>query len=252
MIARRALPGILASLVFLIPTAWAADHTNLEEGLPVTVEDAIPIAYRGREFQGLFRYQRTDDGEDRFVLEPRIEYGLARNWQAKLAVPFYLGNADRTGSGDVGVEVFRNLNQESLALPAFALSVRADFPTGERSEGIDTTAKLLLTKTLGRTSLLHRLHVNLAWKHNAGARVGERGDRFEGVLGYSRLVGPDTVLVGDYVFEQERVKGREGHVLELGVRRQVTPLTVVALGAGAGLSSESPKFRLTAAFQHSF
>jgi hypothetical protein len=147
----------------------AADHLNLEEGLPVQeeglpvqVEDAYPIPYRGREFQGLFRYERTGDHKDRFVLDPRLELGFAPNWEAKLSVPFLLGSADKTGSGDIGLEALYNLNAESLRLPAFTLSARADFPTGRDSAGVDTTLKFITTKTLGNSSLLQRLHLNLS------------------------------------------------------------------------------------------
>ena len=37
------------------PVSQAADHSNLEEGLPVQVEDAYPIAYRGQELQNFVR-----------------------------------------------------------------------------------------------------------------------------------------------------------------------------------------------------
>ena len=52
------------------PPLRAADHTNLEEGLPTRVEDAYPIAYRAFEFQGLARYENLDaEEDDRLTLE---------------------------------------------------------------------------------------------------------------------------------------------------------------------------------------
>ena len=35
---------------------------------------------------------------------------------------------DKTGSGDIGLELFYNFNAKSLQLPVFALSSRFDFP----------------------------------------------------------------------------------------------------------------------------
>lgn len=236
----------------LMPQAHAADHTNLEEGLPTEIEDAYPTAYGNRELQLQGRYERTEDGKNRFVLDPRLEYGFARNWQAKIAVPFRLGNADQTGSGDVGVELFYNFNTESLKVPAIAVSARADLPTGKDSRGVDTTYKFIATKTLGAGAKLQRLHLNLIYRNNAKAQASERSNRYGAVLGYSQRLNADTVGVLDFVREQEREKGKTSNVLELGLRRQMTPLRVLALGIGAGIGDDSPRFRLTAALQQSF
>lgn len=240
------------TFAFGIISVHAADHTNLEEGLPTEVEDAYPIAYRGREFQLQGRYERTDTGQNLFVVDPRIEFGFARNWQAKIAVPFRLGSGDKTGSGDIGLEAFYNFNTESLKLPAFALSARADLPTGRNSSGVDTTIKFIATKTLGTGSMLQRLHLNLIYKRNAGPQAGERSNRYGAILGYSQRLGPDTIGVIDIIREQERMAGNTSTILELGLRRQVTPLRVIAVGIGAGLNQDAPDFRLTGAVQQSF
>jgi hypothetical protein len=42
------------------------------------------------------------------------------------------------------------------------------------------------------------------------------------------------------------------NILEVGVRRQVTPLTVLAMGVGTGIGPDSPDVRVTLAFQHTF
>lgn len=244
--------GLAAIATFCQSTAFAADHLNLEEGLPIEVEDAYPIPYQGRELQGVFRYERTEDGEDRFVVEPRIEYGFAPNWQARLAVPFQFGSAEEDGIGDVGLEVFYNFNTESLQLPAFAVSVSADFPTGSDSAGVDPTLKVIATKTLGTGANLDRLHVNAAYSYNDQRQDEERRDRFSAVLGYSRRLNPETILLADLVYEQEEEEDKEAFLVELGIRYQRTPLNVLAIGAGVGLSKDSPDFRLTAGFQQSF
>jgi hypothetical protein len=243
--------AIAGPLGVAVPPAQAADHVNLEEEIPVQVEDAYPIPYRGREFQGLLRYERTADDKDRFRFEPRLEVGIAPNWQVRLSAPFLVGSAEKTGSGDVGLEAFYNFNTESLRLPAFALSSRFDFPTGPDTEGVDTTVKFIATKSLGESSLLQRLHLNLSWTHNAGRLPTERRDRFAGVLGYSQRVGPDTILVADFVREQEREKDKTANILEGGIRHQLDPLTVLAIGVGAGVGPDSPDVRITLGFQRS-
>lgn len=80
----------------------AADHMNLEEGLPLQIEDAYPIAYRGREVQGIFRYDRTRNDENRLMLAPQLELGIFPNTELRIQAPFYVGNADRTGVSGEG------------------------------------------------------------------------------------------------------------------------------------------------------
>lgn len=244
--------GVIFRLLLLPVPLRAADHSNLEEGLPVQVEDAYPIAYLSREIQGLARYDRTDQGEDRVVLDPRLEFGFARNWQGKISVPFQTGSADRTGSGDIGLEAFYNFNTETLRLPAFALSGRADFPTGRNSRGVDSQLKFIVTQTLGKGTGLDRLHLNLIYRNNARPEENEARHRYAAILGYSRRAGPDTTLVADFVREQEREKKKHANIVEIGLRRQLTPLALLAIGVGAGIGEDSPKFRLMAAFQQSF
>ncbi len=235
-----------------ITEAHAADHTNLEEGLPTEVEDAYPIAYKGRELQVQARYERTADGKNRLVLDPRLEYGFARNWQARINVPFRLGSADKTGSGDIGLEAFYNFNTESLSTPAFAVSARADLPTGKDSRGVDTQFKFIATKTLGAGSRLQRLHLNLIYRHNAQAQATERSNRYAAIVGYSQRLNADTVGILDFVREQELKENKTANILEVGLRRQMTPLRTLAIGAGVGIGQDSPDFCLTAAFQQSF
>jgi hypothetical protein len=244
----------IAWLCILTALPWlasAADHLNLEEGLPTQIEDAYPIAYRGREFQASMQYDRTGDHKDRFTMEPRVEFGFAPNWQGKITVPFYVGSADRTDSGNVGLEAFYNFNTEGIFLPAFALSARADLPTGKDSAGMDTTLKALMTRSITKTGL-DRVHLNVAWKHNAGARDEQRDDLYRVIVGYSRRIGADTVAIVDFIREQEIERKREANIVEVGLRRQITPLTVITTGVGAGIGDESPSFRAMLGFQKSF
>lgn len=250
------LLGSLITGVILVPNlgqgvARAADHLNLEEGLPIEVEDAYPVPFKGRELQLQTRFEQTEDNEDRFVIEPRFEYGFAPNWQARITVPFLFGEAEEDDIGNVGLEFFYNFNAESLKTPAFAVSVSADFPTAPDSAGVDPTVKFIATKTLGPTQKLDRLNLNVALNVNTERQDEERSTRVETVLGYSRRLGPETMLLTDFVFEQEEEEDKEAFILELGIRHQTTPLSVLSIGAGAGLTEESPDFRITFGFQQS-
>lgn len=251
MLKSQVLFGLIAA-TSLAGAAGASDHTNLEPGLPLEVEDAYPTGYLNREFQLSARYERTRDGQNQYIATPRLEYGFARNWQASLNVPFTLGQGDKRGSGDIGAEVFYNFNTESLKLPAFAASVNLVTPTGRDSSGLDSSFKFIATKTLGYAEKLQRVHLNFTYFNNASPRADERGNRYAAVAGYSQRVGPQMILLTDYVRQQEKERGVTSNIVEVGLRYQKTPLTVLSVGLGAGIGNQSPDFRATLGLQRSF
>lgn len=244
----------VAALLLLASAASAqTDHRNLEENLPTVVEDATPTAYLNREFQLATYYDRGTgkDSKDLFVVDPRLEYGFARNWQARINAPFRLGSASKTGSGDVGLEAFYNFNQESLTTPAFALSGRAILPSGRDRRGVDGQIKFLATRTILPAKNLDRVHLNLTYRVNVQPYAEERRGQFSGALGYSRRLGPNYLLVTDYVYQQERERGVAAHLVEAGVRYQYSPLTIFTFGVGAGLNRDAPDARVTLGLQRS-
>lgn len=248
----RSLFVLLLSALVPFP-APAADHYNLEEGLPTELADSIPIAYRDREAQGYFRWDHTREGEERFELVPRIEYGLFPNAQLEIEAPYEFGEAVQDDEfKTVGVGLLYNLNQEGLYLPAIAVAGRADLPVGDEEDGVDSTVKLILSKTIGRSAQWHRLHLNAAWKHNSEAADDERDERYVFVVGYDRRMNADTILILDYVREQEQENDREVNLAEAGLRYQITPLTVLSAGIGAGFGEDSPDVRITLGGQHTF
>lgn len=249
----RLLMALLLLTVF-VPPVLASDHTNLDENLPTELEDAYPIKFRDRELQGMVRYIREEHKKNRMVYEPALEVGILPNTQLNVSGTLYSGNADDKGSGDVSTSLLYNFNTESVWVPAMALSVKTDFPTGDDSRGVDVTTKIILSKMpYVYTTLLHRVHVNLIWKHNAGRdKETERSDMFKGIFGFSMRACKDTALVLDYVREQKEEKHQDSNVVEAGFRRQLTPFTLVAIGAGAGIGEESEKYRVTVGVQHSF
>ncbi|MFP5212600.1 MAG: transporter [Acidobacteriota bacterium] len=256
----RSYRGALAALFLVgllaLPSypVLASDHYNLEEGLPVEVEDSIPTAYLNREIQGFFRWERTGDDKDRFQASTILEYGFMRNAQAELEIPFLWGDGTRKeeGLGDVSLSGLYNFNQETPWIPGVALKGSLDLPTDEKSAGVDTTLKLIASKTLGRSTLWNRLHLNASWKHNNEAKDDEREDYYVAVVGWDVRVGPDSILIIDFIREQQEEKNKESNIVETGLRYQLTPLTVLAAGVGAGIGDDSPEVRTTLAFQHSF
>src|SRR6266581_988370 len=56
------------------------------------------------------------------------------------------------------------------------------------------------------------------------------------IVAYDHRLGPDTMLVTDFVREQEREKNNTATIVEMGIRRQMTPLTVLGIGLGTGIA----------------
>lgn len=216
------------------------------------MEDAYPLGYGGRELQTGARYDKGADGEDQFLIQPRLEMGIAPNWQAAVTVPFQFEPDGKSGLSDVTLDAFYNFNTEGLITPAFSAALGLDLPTGSKSSGVDPNLTLIATKTLGVGQDLERLHVNLSYFVNSKPRTNERDDGVSAVLGFSRRYGSETMLLADIVYEQEKDDDDEIVLIELGARYQTTPRNLIVLGFGAGINDASPDFRMTVGFQQAF
>lgn len=248
--------AIVATLLLAAVPARAADHDNLDENLPLTIEDAYPIGYNGIEAQGFLRYDhnsRASKGSDTFQFAPRVEAGLLRNFQASVAVPYRLGDTADAKQGDVDVEGLYNFNNEGRVLPALSLGAGIDQPFGLENGGTETLLKFVSTKSIGSfgTSYVPRqLHVNAIWYHNYEPLSTERRNRYLIGLGYSQPVTNDLVALVDVYREQRRERATAENVAEAGGRYQLDPQTVLVGSVGAGFAARSPDVRVLLGFQH--
>lgn len=88
------IPAVVLAVAASGSAAWAADHANLDENLPVRLTGAHPIPYGSIEAQGCFSYDRNrhgsagrgTGGSGAFTFGPQVEVGLFRNFQASVAV----------------------------------------------------------------------------------------------------------------------------------------------------------------------
>jgi hypothetical protein len=244
---------IVTILVVLMPaTAWTLDHKNLDEGRPLRLEDAYPIAAGelAVEVGAGFALQRRSS--DRGIFEIEVLYGALPNLQVGLGT--MLSTApheidEPTKSGDLRLSALYNLNQETLWVPAFAFKGALTFPTGVDSAGVDVELKGIVTRSIDRLSF----HFNAGYELVGGARRGERDGRYLLVLGASYPVGAPrytrTTLVGD-VFTEQSVRRGDSNVvgLEVGFRHQLTQRIVWDAGIGtefAGPADRSPLFFTT-------
>lgn len=248
--------AVLGWVVWLVaapaPAFAGGGLANIEEGLPLTIESTYTIAYLGREFQLVSRYERGDEGVDSFLIEPRVELGIWWNTEFKITAPFLFGEIEPDGNRPIQLEFSYNLNQETLELPAFAVAGGFELPTGEDAEGYDPFLKLLVTRTLGRSMMFHQVHLNFLYQWNDQVQADERSGRYELAVGYSRRLGVDTLFVADFVREQEMEQEIEANLVEAGLRYKLLPQGILSGGIGFGTGDESPDVRVTIGFQYEF
>ena len=244
--------SLLAMLGATAGDAFAIDHANLDENRPLRLEDAYPIASGeiAIEIGGGFTLQRRGANRGFFPIE--ILYGAVPNLQLGLGTILSTDPReidDRPNSGDLLLSALYNFNQETLTLPAFAVKLSLDAPTGVGGRGFGVELKGIVTKSFDRLSV----HFNGAYEFLTDSRRDERDGRYELVLGASYPIGAPQVtrvtLLAD-VFTEQSVDRGEPNVVgtEVGLRYQLTPRLVWDVGVGtefAGPSRRSNFFLTT-------
>jgi hypothetical protein len=246
---------VLAAGTFSITSlSWAGDINDLTRDLPLRMQDARPTDKGELQLQGTARWERTDAGQDRTLLQPQLQYGLTDDLQLQVQAPFYAGDADRSGSGDVQLAAqYRLVRDDGRLRPSVALAAQLTAPTGVGSDGLDTQLELDLSKGIrGDDNADLRAHLNLLWDRNAAAASDERHDRFTAIVGCSYKLNDKTLLLADFVREQQPQEGLDTNLVEAGIVRALTDHFQVAAGAGAGIGDDSPSVVLTLGVQYSF
>ncbi|MBE7159085.1 MAG: hypothetical protein INR62_11760, partial [Rhodospirillales bacterium] len=178
-----------------------------------------------------------------WTFEPQVKWGIAKGCDVRASSAFIGGGGDRAGSGNLRLGgTYQFLKRDPW--PVLSLQEFVELPTGLHSAGLDTTTNLLLTQPLGQVKPYRRLHLNATWIHNASPGPTERENRYRLVLGYSQQIFKDTVLVADFVIEQQFAMGENTRLLETGILQKFGKALEVTFGAGAGLGEDSPVVRL--------
>jgi hypothetical protein len=221
-------------LAVAVPEASAVDHSNLDQGRPVRVEDPYPIAAGEWALETGVGFTVERENPNRGFVPIELLYGPALNLQVGIATRFSTnpGVSDEAKSGDLELSALYNFNRETITTPAFGLRVGVLLPTGVDSAGTDLEVKGLLTRSFNRL----RVHFNSSYTFLGGTPRGGRDGRYQAVLGVSHPVGglpkyTYTTLVGD-VFTEQALGNGEANVVgaEIGVRHQWTTRVVLDTG----------------------
>ena len=243
--------SIVASLAFGATSACAADTSerySIDPDFPVRVEDAFPVGYKDAYVKLITRYSNNLDGTDTTTIQPEVAYGFAPNFDVHVISPYLIGDGSRSGSGDFNVNVqYLALEQkEGDWWPSVAIEGDVIVPSGVHSDGLDTIVQVIATQTLSWAPAFDAIHVDLTWTHNAiASHPEERDDGYNAILGFSRRIGDDTVLITDVLWERTLSQGSEAETAEIGVIQSVGEYVLLSAGVGVGLGDDAADYTAT-------
>jgi hypothetical protein len=217
-------------------TGFALDHDNLDPNRPIGMEDAYAIPKGEIGLEGGVRFNDRREGRTRVTFQPQIIYGAFDNTQIEiqgdlLTEPNTIVGANK--SGDLHLGVLYNFNTETINLPALAVRVEADLPTGVNSKGVDTQVTGILTRSFGRL----RAHLNAGYTVLGSPRGQERPGAYRAVAAVSYPLGYPTsfrdTLIASVYTRQSDLRGQRNHTgVEIGIRHQLTSRIVLDGGLG--------------------
>jgi len=176
-------------------------------------------------------------------------YGAARGLELGAALRYVTRpgrNALRgVSSGDLEIHALYAIAAESANLPAIAVRLGLQFPTGLDSRGTDLALATFLTRSFDA----FRIHGNFQWTRLGERLPAERSDRLEAGAGVdfspSARGFTDTVLLAAASARSSPlVEGETILSAEIGMRRRVGAQTVFFAGVGTETTGEHDRARL--------
>jgi outer membrane putative beta-barrel porin/alpha-amylase len=255
---RRVAALVVVILIGMASEAAAIDHTNLDEGRPLRLEDAYSIAHGEIAVEAGAGLTLQRRGPDRGLFGVELLYGALPNLQ--LGIGSLLSTDPRAiddppRSGDLHLSALYNFNQETITVPAFAAKLGLNTPTGVGGRGFGVELKGIVTKSVDRLGV----HLNAGYEFLTASRDGERDGRYKLALGASYPIGAPqftrATLIGD-VFAQQSVRRGEATTVgtEFGIRYQLTPRVVWDVGMGTEFAGPAARsnFFMTTGFSFGF
>jgi hypothetical protein len=240
--------------MLMVPVLWpgsvfALDHDNLDPNRPLQVEDAYPIPEGEIALESGVRVNDRREGRTRFAFQPQIIYGAFRNTQIEVQSDLFTEPAMVVGpnrSGDLRLGVLYNFNTETLTLPALAMSLELDFPTGVHTKGVDTRVTGILTRSVVRL----RFHVNGSYAVHGSPQYQERSGMYRFVAAVSYPIGypyrfRETLIIDVYTRQSDLVGQRNHTGIEVGLRHQLTSRIVLDGGLGTEFAGPSDRAAIT-------
>jgi hypothetical protein len=200
------------------------------------MEDAYAIPKGEIGLEGGVRFNDRREGRTRVTFQPQIIYGAFDNMQIEIQGDLFTEPNTLVGankSGDLHLGLLYNFNTETVTLPALAVRVEADLPTGVNSKGVDTQFTGILTRSFGRL----RVHLNAGYTTLGSPQGQERPGAYRAVAAVSYPLGyptsfRDTLIASVYTRQSDLRGQRNNTGVEVGIRHQLTSRFVLDAGLG--------------------
>lgn len=251
----RRLSAFSALLLTAVGFAARADPQGLSTGVPVQIEDALPVRFGGLQLQGaaLFTHDTSNRrGSDLWALNPSIKLGPLPRLQIDFTPSYSVGDHSGAGRGNGTVSALYQLTRNSTYVPALAVHGYYATPYGSGHKSAQYTLRAIATKYLGTSEQSPRLHLNLSWYHLTQPSRTQRDDQIEIAVGMSALLAKSTAVVADVVHGARPEKGANQTFVDIGLRHEISDTWAISGGVGAGLGQQSPGFRAFFALQKNF
>ncbi len=235
------------------------DHDNIDAGRPLSFDDAEPISFGALALEFGLSVNFMRRSRLGFATPVEFIWGGALDTQFELATGLTFG--DRPGSSGRGVRlqavdvgVLHSFRREIRNTPAVAVKFEAELPT-ESGEKAAFRLRGILSKAARQYD---RLHLNADIDFVPDADSGFNKTRLGAVLGYTVPIGYpthfDTTALAELSLRQGARRGDPAMTaLGIGVRRQVSPRSVLDLGLQTDVSGrDRVSLRLIAGYSTSF
>jgi hypothetical protein len=244
------------ALALAAPRAYGQiDYRNLDEGRPVTTEDAYPVERYGFELLLPYRFEAEHAGADLHTSAIELEYGAWPNTQ--IGVKTLLAAINQSGETDWGlggIRVFSlyNFNTESGGLPALALRAEAAIPAGNLAgDAFGLALEGIGTHSWGAT----RAHVNAGFRLGTDSSLGlvDAPPRWllSGAVDHT-LLRQSLLVVAEVLAERPTSETPVEVNFSAGLRWQWQPTLVLDAGLTRRLSTHGSDFGLTIGLSHAF
>lgn len=245
----RAVWSLTFLWIGLLPApVLSLDHDNLDPNRPIAMEDAYAIPKGEIGLEGGVRFNDRREGRTRVTFQPQIIYGAFNNTQIEIQGDLFTDPNTLVGankSGDLHLGMLYNFNTETVNVPALAVRVEADLPTGVNSKGVDTQMTGILTRSFGRL----RAHLNAGYTVLGSPQGQERPGAYRAVAAVSYPLGYPTsfldTLIANLYTRQSDLRGQPNHTgVEVGLRHQLTSRLVIDAGLGTEFTGPADRAAL--------
>lgn len=238
------MKGAIVALLMIPAVGIAIDHSKLDYGRPLRIDDAHPLALgeMAIEFGTSVQLSRSTKPDSRF--EAAYLYGFAPAMHLELSAEPSLSNS----KSEFGVGLFLGVTRETQSLPSTAIKLGFHNSDGEN----EISTRAIFTGQIGPKG---KWHLNGEAIFALNAPTNQRKTRFAGAIGYSTPIGlPNDfsqTLVAAFNVTQSPLVG-EGvfGTIGIGMRKQVGIREVLDFGietdlfAPRGTQKRSLRFTL--------